>query len=85
MHLKPYHIVSYITSCFTQFFKLHSTCVYHVCVCMYVYVCVCAGIYHVAGTSICKHSHVMGTSCSVGTKKQVPIRITHYNEYRIFF
>ena len=49
-----------------------------VCVC----VCVCACIPILMGTSICLHSHVVGTSDSMGTKIEVPIRETVLNECR---
>ena len=48
------------------------------CVC----VCVCSGFPIFVGTSVCLHSHLMGTSNLVGTKKQVPIRIFILNDCR---
>ena len=52
---------------------------YLLCVC----VCVCVHWFSfIMGTKICIHSHVMGTSCGMGTKKQVPIREMVIKQYR---
>lgn len=43
---------------------------------------ICSRIYHIMATTLWSHSHVMGTSDSMGTKNQVPIRETLSNKYR---
>jgi len=48
-----------------------------VCVC----VCVCSRFCHAVGTSMCLHSHVMGTYFLLGTKNLVPTRKMGLNDY----
>jgi hypothetical protein len=47
-----------------------------------VCVCVCSCIPILMGTSICSHSHAVGTSDSMVTKIEVPMRESALNECR---